>query len=125
MLMNIFVIGFAVILLVAGVYHFVNPAFYDPIMPGWFPKRLANAAGGIAEILIGAAILYPPTRVYGTYAAALLMVVFLPLHVWDLTKSRPAIGNHTTAAFRLVLQFVFIGGLFWAARMMQLAENGE
>lgn len=117
--MNMFLIGFALILVAAGVYHFINPAFYDPIMPDWFPKRLANAAGGIVEIMIGLAMLYPPTRIVGTYAAAVLMVIFLPLHIWDLTKSRPAIGNHTIAAFRLILQFVFIAGLFYVANLLQ------
>ncbi|NJC25014.1 DoxX family protein [Neolewinella antarctica] len=114
--MQAFIIGFGIILVAAGIYHFVNPAFYDPIMPGWFPKRLANAAGGVAEIIIGAGMLFPDTRVVATWAAMALMVVFLPLHVWDLTKPRPAIGNHYVAFVRLVLQLVFIYLLYRGAR---------
>ena len=52
-LSNLAVYAFAVVLIAAGVYHFINPRFYDPIMPDWFPKPLANAAGGVAEVVIG------------------------------------------------------------------------
>ena len=103
------------ILIIAGVYHFVNPLFYHPFMPEWFPKPLANAAGGAAEILIGAAMLYPATRVAGLYAAAALMLIFLPLHVVDLLRDRPLMGTKAIAVGRLVLQFVLIGWLFYEA----------
>lgn len=106
---------FAVILLAAGVYHFINPAFYDPIMPAWFPKRVANALGGVAEIIIGIMLLVPKTKYYGIWLALALMIIFLPLHVWDLTKTRPAIGPHWVAAIRLLVQFALIGWLYWRA----------
>lgn len=114
--MPLFLIAFGVILLAAGAYHFINPAFYDPIMPDWFPKSMANAAGGIAELFIGAGMLWPDTRTIATWAAFGLMIIFLPLHVLDLLKERPAIGNHSVAAVRLLLQFVFIYLLYRGAR---------
>ena len=116
--MQIALIVFGVILIAAGVYHFVNPAFYDPIMPGWFPKRLANAAGGVAELVIGLGLIVPATRPTATWAACALMVVFLPLHVWDLTKARPAIGSHAVAAVRLLIQFGLIYGLYYAGTVL-------
>ncbi len=85
-------------------------------MPGWFPKPLANAAGGIAEIVIGLGMLVPATRTPALYAACALMVVFLPLHVWDLTKPRPAIGPHWVAVVRLLMQFGLIYWLWRSAR---------
>jgi len=102
-------IGFAVVLLLAGLYHFYNPAFYDPFMPEWFPKQLANAAGGLAEILIGAAMFFEPTRKYAIWAAFALMVIFLPLHVMDLARERPLVGSKAAAVIRLLIQF----GLIW------------
>ena len=110
-----FIYIFAAVMLAAGIYHFVNPPFYDPIMPDWFPKPLANAAGGVAEIVIGVMLLVSTYRNWGLWAALALMVVFLPLHVWDLTKARPAIGPHWVAAGRLFLQFVLIYLLYRAA----------
>jgi uncharacterized membrane protein len=113
--MSLLAYGFAVVLIVAGVYHFVNPQFYFTFMPDWFPKPLANAAGGTAEILIGIAMLIPATRQYGLYAALALMVVFLPLHIIDLLRERPVIGSKGVAVFRLLLQFVLIAWLFHEA----------
>ena len=107
---------FAAILIVAGIYHFVNPPFYDPFMPDWFPKRAANAAGGIAEILIGTAMLVPATRQLGCYAAAGLMLIFLPLHVIDLLRARPVIGSKLIAVFRLGLQFALIAWLYYLGK---------
>ncbi len=116
--MSIFAYGFAFILTVAGIYHFVNPQVYYPLMPDWFPKPAANVAGGIAEIVIGITMLVPATRLYGLYAAAGLMVIFLPLHLIDLFRDRPVLFNKTAAAVRLFLQFVLIAWLVWEARTL-------
>ena len=113
--MSLLLYAFAVVLIVAGVYHFVNPTFYYPFMPAWFPKALANAAGGLAEILIGVGMLLPATRTLSLYAAAGLMLVFLPLHVQDLLRERPLMGSKAAAGVRLVTQFVLIGWLYYAA----------
>lgn len=110
--MPFLIIGFGIILLVAGVYHFVNPAFYDAFMPSWFPKSLANAAGGAVEIIIGIALLVPDWRSYGLWAAFGLMVIFLPLHIIDLLRAKPAIGPHWVATIRLLLQFLLIWWLW-------------
>lgn len=112
MLPTLFTYAFALLLLAAGAYHFYNPAFYDPFMPDWFPKRLANALGGLAELIIGVLMLVPQTRTLGLYQAAGLMVVFLPLHVIDLARERPVIGSKSIAVGRLLLQFGLIYGLY-------------
>jgi uncharacterized membrane protein len=106
--MPLLIIGFAVLLLLAGVYHFVNPAFYRPFMPDWFPKQLANAAGGLVEILIGIGLLIPQWQGYALWAACGLMIIFLPLHVLDFFKSKPAIGPHWVAGIRLLVQLLLI-----------------
>lgn len=107
---------FAILMLVAGVYHFVNPAFYFPLMPDWFPKSLANAAGGIAELIAGVLLLVPSWRIWGLWLALALMVLFLPLHVMDLFREQPVVGTKTAASVRLVIQFVLIGWLAWEVR---------
>lgn len=106
------VIAFGVLLILAGAYHFINPAFYNPMMPKWFPRELANAAGGIAEIVIGIGLLVPDWRTYALWAACGLMVIFLPLHVLDLMKPKPAIGPHWVAVVRLLIQFLLIWWLW-------------
>ena len=110
-----FVLAFGLLLLTAGVYHFVNPKFYYPFMPGWFPKALANALGGGAEVVIGGLLLFPATRRVGLYAAAALMLIFLPLHVLDLLRERPLMGSKAAAVLRLAVQFGLIYWLWWSA----------
>ncbi len=113
----IFTYLFAAVLIGAGVYHFVNPSFYDPFMPDWMPKLAANYAGGLAELAIGIALLIPgDARKYGLYAACALMIVFLPLHVIDLLRERPVIGSKAIAVVRLLIQFGLIGWLWVKCR---------
>ena len=107
---------FAVVLIAAGIYHFVNPSFYYPIIPRWLPAKAANLAGGAAEIVLGGMMLLPATRTYGLYGTAALMVAFLPVHVADLLRERPVIGPKYVAWLRLVAQFLLIGWLLWEAR---------
>ncbi len=114
--MTFFAYAFAVILVVAGAYHFINPGMYYSIIPDWMPKVAANLAGGVAEIIIGVAMLFPVSRTYGLYAAAGLMILFLPIHIVDLMRDRPVIGSRAIAWGRLALQFVLIGWLLWEAR---------
>jgi uncharacterized membrane protein len=40
-----------------------------------------------------------------------MMLVFLPLHIWDIFRENPAIGSHKVALIRLPIQFVLIA---WA-----------
>ncbi|THH41476.1 DoxX family protein [Neolewinella litorea] len=114
--MTLFAYIFAVVLIAAGVYHFVNPQFYYAIIPSWMPKAAANAAGGVAEVVLGVAMLVPATRTFGLYGAAALMILFLPIHVVDLQRTRPVIGSKAIAFGRLLIQFLLIGWLYWEAQ---------
>ena len=114
--MTLIAYAFAVLLIIAGIYHFVNPSFYYPIIPSWMPRVAANIAGGAAEIVIGLAMLVPATRMLGLWSAAALMTLFVPIHVVDLLRDRPVIGSKLIAVIRLLLQFVLIGWLVWEAK---------
>jgi uncharacterized membrane protein len=95
-----------------GVLHFLKPDFYLPFVPDFLPFRGAFVLlSGVAEILLGFAVLIPGTRKLGGYGILILMLFFLPVHVWDLFRAHPAIGSHHAALIRLPLQFLFI---LWA-----------
>ncbi len=104
-------LGLLVVMMIGGaIAHVVNPEFYAPLVPSFIPLALANWASFVVELGIGMMLLVPRTRSWGGLAFAVLMVVFLPLHIWDLTKEVPAVGNHVAASVRLVVQFVLIWG---------------
>ena len=105
------------ILMLAGAFgHFLAPEFYAPMIPDFISDVFANISSGIVELLIGIALLIPSTRKLGGLAFMLLMIAFLPLHVWDVVRSDPIMGSAGAAVFRLLMQFGLIYAGFWIWR---------
>lgn len=67
----------------AGIYHFINPEFYLSVMPEWLPEHeLANAASGIAEIILGLLLLPEKTRRLSAWTIiTMLSVFFFVIHI--------------------------------------------
>ena len=102
---------FGAILILTGTIHFFKPKIYFHFIPDFLPKNAVNTLAGIVEILLGIAVFVPQTRYVATLGILLLMLAFLPLHIVDVFRERPAIGSHWLAIVRLPLQFVLI---WWA-----------
>ena len=67
----------AVIMVAAGVYHFVNPQVYVSIMPKYLPWHLALVyISGVLEILFGAGLLTGYSSLAAWGLIALLIAVF-------------------------------------------------
>ena len=99
---------FGMIMILAGIMHFIKPHAYDNFIPDFMPKLLVNYGTGIIEILIGISTLTKRFRKLATLALLLLMIAFLPLHTIDLFKVQPAIGSHLLAIIRFPIQFILI-----------------
>ncbi|HTL80390.1 MAG TPA: DoxX family protein [Bacteroidia bacterium] len=69
----------------AGVYHFIDPVFYDRLMPSWIPQHaLLILVSGIIEILLGLALYLPQTRKISAWLIIAMLVVFLfVIHIPD------------------------------------------
>lgn len=101
----------AVLMLVAGFYHFWNPTFYIPIVPKYFTFSLAIVyLSGVVEIILGIVTLFLNQKYtkYGLFGIFILMVLFLPVHIADALRDQPIIGSHTVAYIRLAFQFLLI-----------------
>ncbi len=96
-----------------GINHFLNPIFYDPFIPDFFPKQLANYGAGIIEIILGLALMLKKYRYYASIGLIILLLLFLPIHIWDLLKASPAIGSKTVASIRIPIQFLLILWAWW------------
>ena len=102
---------YVVFFIVAGVNHFLNPQFYDAIVPDFihFP-RLVHQITGVIEIILPLFLL---TRF--RKEAALLMIIFLVilyganLYVWvnNLPYGRTYFTNQQHF-FRFLLQVLYI-----------------
>ena len=95
----------------AGVNHFLNPQFYDAIVPDFIPfPRLVHQITGVIEILLPLFLL---TRF--RKEAALLMIIFLliiygaNLYVWinNLPYGKTYFTNRQHF-FRFLLQVFYI-----------------
>src|SRR5262249_62418692 len=81
----------------SGVVHVVDPGFYLPMMPPYLPWHLGLVyLSGVAEIVLGVAVLVPATRRVAAWGVILLLVaVFppnLPIPLHAVPPGRPAHG---------------------------------
>jgi len=102
---------YVVFFIVAGVNHFLNPQFYNAIVPDFIPfPRLVHQITGLIEIILPLFLL---TRF--RKEAALLMIIFLVilyvanLYVWinNLPYGRTYFTNQQHF-FRFLLQVLYI-----------------
>lgn len=104
---------FALFMIFSGVQHLLKPDFYIPFVPSFLPFTTALIYfSGIVEILLGIMLIIPKYLKQGALGILLLMLIFLPIHVWDVFSATPAIGSHHAALIRLAVQFLFIA-LAW------------
>lgn len=104
---------FAAILLLSAVMHAIKPEFYAPMIPEFISENLANILSTITEAIVAILLILPKYRKLGGLGFMILMLAFLPIHIWDLTKEVPMVGSKGAAIFRLVMQFVLIYAGWW------------
>ncbi len=69
--------------LLGGINHFWHPEFYAPLIPPYLPFHPAiNLLSGLAEIVLAIGLLLPNTRSYSAYGIVLLLILFIPSHVY-------------------------------------------
>jgi uncharacterized membrane protein len=109
----------ALFLIYGGVQHFLKPAFYEPFVPAFLPaKAFIVYLSGFVEIVLGILLLIPKYTKVAATGVLWLMIIFLPVHIWDLISETPAIGSHNAAMIRLPFQFLFIA---WAYGIRRFA----
>ena len=113
--------GLTALLGFAGVAHFVNPGFFDEIVPHALPgsPRSWTYLSGVAELACAAAVARPSTRRIGGLAAAIVFVAVFPANVQMAVdwRSRPA-PEQAAAYGRLPLQIPLV---LWALRVRRNA----
>nr|WP_320120351.1 DoxX family membrane protein [uncultured Marinifilum sp.] len=111
---------FAVFIVVAGLQHFFKPDFFLPFVPDFLEYKIEIIyLSGLTEIVLGAFLI---SKKYSRVAALgifVLMILFLPIHIWDVFSDTPAIGSQKAALIRLPIQFLFMA-LAW--KIKQIAE---
>lgn len=101
----------AVFFVLAGLNHFRDPAFYlsmiPPVLP--FPGAL-NVISGVAELVLGVAVLIPRTRRLAGWGLIALLIAVFPANIYAALQGQIAGLNAPpwTLWARLPVQAVFL-----------------
>jgi uncharacterized membrane protein len=99
---------FGLFLVYAGVMHFKKPIFFNGFIPNFLPKLTINYIFGGIELFLGIGLFFTATVKNAAMGVFILMLLFLPIHLWDLSKEKPAIGSKKLALIRVPLQFLLM-----------------
>lgn len=106
----------AALYLLAGINHFRNPEFYTRIIPPYMGNAaMINSISGIAEISLGILLLFTITRKWACYAVILMLLAFIPAHIYMLQKGF-CIGENCTPSWILWIRLLVLQPLltWWA-----------
>lgn len=69
--------------LIGGINHFLNPSFYLPLIPDYFPqKELINYLAGIFELVFSIGLVFHRFRKLASYGIILMLIAFIPSHIY-------------------------------------------
>ena len=119
-LRGIFAIAGGLFFTYAGVLHFIDTSWFEPIVP----PILGSATfwvlvSGVVEIAVGLSLIMPKTRKLGGYSSAALLVALYPanLYMWvyDVELGDGASLSPTGHVVRLFAQIAGIMISLWIA----------
>ena len=102
----------------AGIMHFVRPDYYVPMMPPYLPWHMFLIyLSGLAEVVLGAAVLVPSLRTLAAWGIILLLIAIFPANLHIALHNVPLFGNPEGAGIfnwiRLPFQAVLIAWAWW------------
>ena len=114
-------LGLAAFIGTAGVFHFVKPDFFDPIVPKWMPgsPRTTTLLSGAVELTGALLVANPRTRRLGAWWCFLTFLGVYPANIQAAVDGGIAgqdgfAGSAAAAWLRLPFQ---IPMLVWARRV--------
>lgn len=102
----------------AGVMHFVRPEYYVPMMPPYLPWHMFLIyLSGLAEVVLGIAVLIPSVRSLAAWGIILLLIAIFPANLHIALHNVPVFGAAEGAGIgnwiRLPFQAVLIAWAWW------------
>lgn len=107
----------------AGVMHFVNPSFFEQIVPSMlpFPLVIVYLSGG-AELALGAGLALPRTRRWAAWGVVALLIAVYPANLYHWLSDVKIDGVEMPAIYhpiRAVVQLLLIAWAAWLARSIK------
>ena len=105
----------------AGAMHFIRPDYYMPMMPPYLPWHSQLIfLSGLAEVLCGLGVLFPPTRRLAAWGTIALLIAVFPANIHVAFDNVPVFGAKEGAGalgyVRLPFQAVLIAWAWWYTR---------
>jgi uncharacterized membrane protein len=67
----------------AGIYHFINPETYLPVIPDWLgDPKVINILAGLAEIVVAILAIFPKARKQSGYLTIAMLLAFTISHIY-------------------------------------------
>ena len=109
---------FGLAFVVAGANHFIDSPFYVRIIPPYLPWHLTLVyASGVAEIVLGAALLVPQFSRPAAWGLIALLVAVFPANVhMALHPEAFPFASPVALWARLPLQAILIAWAWWYTR---------
>jgi len=102
----------SLLMVLAGIFHFVKPKFFLAIMPPYIPAhQLMVALSGFVEIIFGAGLLFENTRSWAAWGLVALFVAVFPANIYMATSDKFKQFPKWILYARLPLQFALMA---WA-----------
>ncbi|MHB0754355.1 DoxX family protein [Polaribacter sp. M15] len=86
---------------------------FKHFIPHFLNKKLVNYIVGFIEFILGFGMFVSKTTKEASIGIFILLLLLLPIHIWDVTKKRPAIGSKKIAIIRIPFQFVLMYGVYF------------
>jgi uncharacterized membrane protein len=99
-----------IIMVAAGMFHFVRPQLYIRIMPPYFPAHSTLVLlSGIAEMVLGFMLLNPETQQLAAWGIIIMLLLFLTVHIHMLRNEEASMKLPKWVLWlRIPLQFLLI-----------------
>jgi uncharacterized membrane protein len=116
----------ALLFLVAGVFHFYKPHFFDIAMPAWLPEHYTLIyISGVCELAGALGLLLPgPIRTITAKCLMIFLLAVFPVNIHMALHSQEFPNLPAVSLWiRLPLQFVLIAAIYWAAAFDAKADT--
>lgn len=79
-----------VVMIIAGITHFLVPKMFEQIVPRVLPmKRAIVYLSGVAEVVLGVGVFFPQTQVLAAWGLIALFIAVFPANVSQAMRKIP------------------------------------